>query len=124
MENNEQFNDPTMTTPEAEGVYGAPTGSEKAFAILAYFGILWLIGLLKAPEKDVPYVKNHVNNGIILCIVGVASGVVAAIPVVGWIVSMVVGVASLVFAIIGIVKACQNTTYTLPVIGEKFVLIK
>ena len=123
MENNEQYNDPTIMDP-ASGVAGEPTGSEKAFAILAYFGFLWLIGLLKEPEKDTAYVKNHVNNGIILTIVGFASGVICAIPVVGWIVAGVVGIASLVFAIIGIVKACQNQTYLFPVIGEKIVLIK
>ena len=123
MENNEQYNDPTMSA-ESEAVYSAPTGSEKAFAILSYFGILWLIGLLKAPEKDVPYVKNHVNNGIVLCIVNVAAAVLNAIPVVGTIVYAVVGLAAFVFAIIGIVKACQNTTYTLPLIGDKFVIVK
>lgn len=124
MENNEQFNDPTMNAAESEAVYGAPTGSEKAFAILSYFGILWLIGLLKEPEKDVPYVKNHVNNGIILCIVNIAAAVLNVIPVVGTIVYGVVGLAAFVFAIIGIVKACQNTTYTIPLIGDKFVIIK
>ena len=123
MDNNEQYNDPTMMDPAA-GYTGEPTGSEKAFAVLAYFGLLWLIGLLKAPEKDTAYVKNHVNNGIILTIIGVASGVVAAIPVIGWIVAAIVGVATFVFAIIGIVKACQNQTYLFPVIGEKFILIK
>ena len=102
----------------------APAGNAKLFAILSYFCPLWLLGLLIEPEKNDPYVKNHVNNGIILTIVGVASGVIAAIPVVGWIISSVVGIASLVFAIIGIVKACQNTTYILPLIGDKFVLIK
>ena len=124
MENNEQFNDPTMNAAESEAVYGAPTGSEKAFAILSYIGILCLIGLLKEPEKDVPYVKNHVNNGIILCIVNVAAAVLNVIPVVGTIVYGVVGLAAFVFAIIGIVKACQNTTYTIPLIGDKFVIIK
>ncbi|SCW36019.1 Uncharacterized membrane protein [Ruminococcaceae bacterium YRB3002] len=124
MENNEQFNDPTMNAPESEAVFATPTGSEKAFAILAYFGILWLIGLLKDPEKDVPYVKNHVNNGIILCIAGVAAGILNVIPIIGNIASIVLYVAITVFAIIGIVKACTNTTYTIPLIGDKLVLIK
>ncbi|MBP5260940.1 MAG: DUF4870 domain-containing protein [Clostridiales bacterium] len=124
MENNEQFNDPTMNAAESEAVFGAPTGSEKAFAILSYIGILWLIGLLKAPEKDVPYVKNHVNNGIVLTIVGVAGSILNVIPVIGNIASAVIGLACLVFAIMGIVKACQNTTFTIPLIGDKFVIIK
>lgn len=123
MENNEQYNDPTMMDPTA-GVSGEPTGSEKAFAILAYFGLLFLVGLLKAPENQNPYVKNHVNNGVLLTIAGFASGLIAAIPVVGWIVAGVASVALTVFAIIGIVKACQNQTYLLPIVGEKIVLIK
>ena len=124
MENNAQFNDPTMTT-SAETF--EPTSNEKAFAILAYFGILWLIGLIKDPEKDSPYVKNHVNNGIILCIAGVASSVICGLLsfiVIGAILAPIIGIALTVFAIIGIVKAAQNQTYKLPIVGDKFTLIK
>ncbi len=40
----------------------------KAYKILSYIGILWLIGLL-VPEKDEKDLKFHVGQGIILSIV-------------------------------------------------------
>lgn len=95
----------------------APTGNAKIYAILAYFGILCLIGLLAEPEKNDPYVKNHVNNGLILWI---ASTICAFIPFIGW----AVDVALIVFMIMGIVAAAQNNYYTIPLIGDKFQIIK
>ncbi len=95
----------------------APSGNGKLFAILSYFCPLWLLGLLIEPEKNDPFVKNHVNNGIVLSICGFVCGI---IPVIGWIAS----IAVLVFAILGIVAAAQDQQYTIPLIGDKFVIIK
>ena len=94
-----------------------PAGNAKLFAILAYFGIFCLIGLLVEPEKNDPYVKNHVNNGLILWI---ASTICAFIPFIGW----AVDIALIVFMIMGIVAAAQNNYYTIPLIGDKFQIIK
>ena len=95
----------------------APSGNGKLYAILSYICPLWLIGLLAEPEKNDPYVKNHVNNGIVLSICGVVCGI---IPVIGWIAS----IAVLVFAIMGIVAAAQDQQFTIPLIGDKFIIVK
>ena len=95
----------------------APAGNAKLFAILSYFCPLWLLGLLIEPEKNDPYVKNHVNNGIVLSICGFICGIV---PVVGWLAS----IAVLVFAIMGIVAAAQDQQFTIPLIGDKFIIVK
>ena len=103
------------------------TSNSKLFAILSYVGLLWLLGLLISPEKTSPFVRNHVNNGIILCIAGVASSVICGLLsfiVIGAILAPIIGIALTVFAIIGIVKAAQNQTYKLPIVGDKFTLIK
>ncbi|MBQ1292983.1 MAG: hypothetical protein IIY21_03010, partial [Clostridiales bacterium] len=50
----------------------------KLFSILSYVGILWLLGLLISPEKTSPFVRSHVNNGIIISIM-------ECIPFVGWV---------------------------------------
>lgn len=106
-----------MENFESNVVDTTPVGNDKLFAILSYIGILWLLGLLITPEKDHAFVKNHVNNGIILTIAGIICGI---IPVVGWIASIVV----LVFAIMGIVKAATGELFTIPVIGDKIQIIK
>lgn len=89
----------------------------KLFSILAYVSPLWLLGLLIAPEKTSPFVRNHVNNGIVLTIVG---AILCCIPFLGWAADIVV----CVFAILGIVAAAKNNYYTIPLIGEKFKILK
>lgn len=88
----------------------------KLFSVLAYFGILWLVGLLAA--KDDPFVKFHVNQGLTLFLFGVALGVVAVIPIIGWIVSIVGSIFSFVCFILGIVNACKGEMKPLPLIGK------
>ena len=96
-------------------------GDNKIFNVLSYVGILWLIGLLAKPnEQDVRF---HVNQGILLTIAGFAAGIVAIIPVLGWIAAGVVGIAVFVFAIMGIVNAVKGEQKELPLIG-KFKILK
>ena len=90
----------------------------KLFSIFAYIGLLWLLGLLISPEKTSPFVRNHVNNGIVLSIFGGAACAICWIPILGWIVCGVVGVACCVFAIMGIVAAAKTQYFTIPLIGK------
>ncbi|MCR4702547.1 MAG: hypothetical protein K5665_02665 [Saccharofermentans sp.] len=96
----------------------------KLFSILAYIGLLWLLGLLISPEKTSPFVRSHVNNGILLSIVCGIATAICWIPVVGWIIEGVVGVACCVFAIMGIIAAAKTQYYTIPLIGSKFKILK
>ena len=89
----------------------------KLFSILSYVGVLWLLGLLISPEKTSPFVRSHVNNGIVLCIVG---AILAVIPFVGWVAEIAVAI----FAIMGIIAAAKTQYYTIPLIGEKFKIVK
>lgn len=98
------FNNTTDTTSDYDT---ADIEENKIFAILAYIGILWLVGLLAA--KDSKFARFHVNQGIVLFIAALLS----VIPIIGWIWSMVV----FVFAIIGIVNAATGKAKELPLIG-------
>ena len=93
-------------------------GNSVLFSVLAYFGPLFLIGLLVSPEKDDPFVKCHVNNGIWLFIVCVAGGIIAGIPLLGWIIGALVELGTLIFFIIGIVKAINGEMYEYPIVGS------
>lgn len=85
-------------------------------SILAYLGILVLIPIFA--EKNNRFVHFHANQGLILFIASFASGVISFIPYLGVIVNVVVSVAVLVFAIMGIVNACQGEAKELPIIGD------
>ena len=95
--------------------------NDKVFGILSYFGILWLVGLLAGKTE---FAKFHANQGLVLFIAGIIIGAASAIPIVGWFVIAPVGsIATLVFAIMGIVNAAQGQMKPLPLIG-KFQIIK
>ncbi len=97
----------------------------KVFAVLAYLGILWLVGLLAAKES--PFARFHVNQGLILFICGIAL-YFASIPLmflgIGFILLPVTQLAWLVFAIIGIINAAKGEAKPLPLIGKLFTLVK
>ena len=82
----------------------------KVISILAYIGLLFLIPLLAAPNSK--FAKYHTNQGLVLFIVdiivgiavGFVCGILAFIPVIGWIIagliSFVAGALVLVLMII------------------------
>ena len=90
--------------------------------------ILFLIPMFV--YKESPYTKFHVNQGIVLCILDVAGGIVLGIvsavlgwiPFVGWIISgllsLAFGVFVLVLMILGIVNAATGKAEPLPIIGK------
>ena len=89
----------------------------KLFSILAYISVGWLLGLLITPEKTSPFVRSHVNNGIVLCITG---AVLACIPFLGWFCE----IAVVVFMVMGIIAAAKTQYFTIPVIGDKIKIVK
>jgi uncharacterized membrane protein len=98
----------------------ADVAANKTISILAYLGLLFLIPLLAAPQSQ--YARYHSNQGIVLCIadiiVSVALAIVGWIPVIGWIISSVLGIAVTVMMIIGIINAATGKAKDLPFIGK------
>lgn len=88
----------------------------KIFGVLSYIGILFLVGLLAAPESK--FAKFHANQGCVLFIAAVAVNVVWVVPILGWIVGFFGWIAVLVLAIMGIVNALNGKMEKLPLIGD------
>lgn len=96
----------------------------KVMAILAYFGILFLVPLLVA--KTSPFARFHTNQGILLCIAGVAVGIVLNILVVifaaiSGLFVMLTGLLSIIFGL-GIINAAKGEMKELPLIGKYRIL--
>ncbi len=99
----------------------------KIFAVFAYIGILILIPILGAPQSR--YARFHANQGLILLLFSIALGVLTVLasallfiaPVLSIILQIplsLVGIAELVFAILGIVNAATGKAKELPLIGR------
>ena len=99
-------------------------GTAVAFAIMAYFGPLWLLGLLVPPYKDLFYERNHVNNGIMMFIASCATLIVSRIFIVGWIIAIMVGIVLTVFTVLAVIAAARRRHYTLPIVGDKIHIVK
>lgn len=97
--------------------------SNKGMAVLAYLSWLVLVPLLAAPQSR--FARFHANQGLVLAIAStiwsIASGIIANIPFIGWIISIVMGLGSIFFfvlMIIGIVNAVNGEAKELPLIGK------
>ena len=104
----------------------------KFMAILAYFGILVIIPILAAKESK--FVRFHSNQGLILCIAAILYSVCYSILStiiisiswrLAWIMSIIglLGLAFLVWFVIGIINAANGRAKELPLIG-KYKLLK
>lgn len=88
----------------------------KFMAILCYLGILIVIPFLVAKESK--FVKYHINQGLCMIVFILILGVVSYLPIVGWIVGAVSGIASLILCLMGILNAARGEAKELPLVGR------
>ncbi len=117
----EKFNEFNNTADTTNEYAPADIENNKVMAILAYFGLLFLVPLLAA--KDSKYARFHTNQGLVLFLAEIVSSVVGLVPLIGGILSGICSIFLLVVAIIGIVNAATGKAKELPIIG-KISLIK
>lgn len=99
----------------------------KVMAIIGYiFPIIFFIPLVSDASKSSPYAKFHANQQLILllfAVVGYFASGILTLAFIGILLFPLVGIASLVFMIMGILNAVSGLPKKLPVIGG-FTLIK
>lgn len=93
----------------------------KVMAILAYLSWLVLIPLFAASNSK--FARFHCNQGIVLWLAGVVASIVGFIPVLGWILTPILGIVTLILSVLGIINAATGKAKELPVIG-KYTIIK
>lgn len=101
----------------------ADVNQTKSLAWMSYLGVLFFVPLLVYQQS--PYTKFHVNQGLVLFIVEVGSGILQRvfhfIPLVRIFSGLalgIVGIFTLVFSIMGIIYAAQGQARELPLVGQ------
>lgn len=98
----------------------------KAFAIIGYIvPVLFFIPLV-TDAKESPFAKFHANqqlNLLLFAIVGSVASSVLTFILIGFLIGPIVAIASLVFAVIGVINSINGEMKPLPLIG-KFSLLK
>jgi uncharacterized membrane protein len=90
----------------------------KMNAVLSYIGILILVPLLSDEAKKSPFAKFHLNQGLVLLIAEIALSVVWMVPVLGWLVGFVGGIALFVFWIMALIGAVNGEMKRVPILGD------
>ena len=107
--------------PINEPYAGQLTSNAKLFSILSYVGLLWLLGLLIRPDKECPFVRNHVNNGILLSIGFGAYSIigfgVGFIPYVGRLINLGIYGCLVFVMVFGIVSAARTKIFNIPLVN-------
>ena len=106
-----------LNTPDVTAQFDAQDiEANKLVAALSYLGLLVLIPILAAPNSR--YARFHSNQGLVLLIASMLVGVIGVIPILGWILAAVGGIATFVLMILGIVNAIGGRAKELPIIGK------
>ena len=87
----------------------------KLMAALSYIGILVLIPLFAS--KNSKFVKFHVNQGLVLCLLAIACGFMGKLKLIGWIFN-ICSIVVFILAVVGIIYVFQGKAKELPVVGN------
>lgn len=92
----------------------------KVIAGLAY--LLFFLPLIACPDSK--FGRFHANQALLLLIVAIAGNtILALIPIFGWVLMPLYGIAVFAFGILGLVNALGGKAKPLPIIGQ-FTIIK
>lgn len=94
---------------------------KKMTDIVAY--ITWVGLIIAFVMGDRERSKFHINQSLVIWLVGTVAGLVNVVPLVGWMVSLVGGIFCAVCWFIGIVNAIQGIEKPVPFLGQ-FQLLK
>lgn len=118
--NQNPYNNPYTAQSEQYIPDPADVEKNKVMAGLAY--LLFFLPLIACPDSK--YGKFHANQGLLLFIVGLAGNLILGIiPIIGWILMPIFGIAVLVLAIMGLINGLNGKAKELPIIG-KYRIIK
>ena len=103
------------------GAGGAPQSAglqSNLVAALSYFFITAIVFLLLEPYNKDRFVRFHAFQALFLGFASIGGHVVLSlIPILGWTLMPLWSLVVLVFAVIAAIKAYQNETWSIPVIG-------
>jgi len=92
--------------------------NSKVASVAAY--ITWIGFLIAVVMRDPTdrYTAHHMNQALVLNVIGFVAGALNIIPVIGNIAGLVIGVGVFVLDIMGIARAATGSTEPLPFIGD------
>lgn len=89
---------------------------KKVTGIVAYLTAIGLIIAFVAGDRE--GAKFHLNQALVLVLANIILGMLGAIPLIGWLFSVVGGIFVLICWIIGLVAAIRDEEKEVPLLGS------
>ena len=89
---------------------------QKLTDVVAYLSWIGLLIAFVAGDRE--NCKFHLNQSLVIWLAGVVLGVVAIVPILGWIVAFVGWIFLIVCWFIGIISAASGTEKEVPLLGR------
>lgn len=86
-----------------------------AMAMAAY--VVFFIPLLTEDKND-PFVKFHIKQGITLFVAWMAAGFISLVPIIGWMIAPFLSLSIFALIVIGVDRAHKGEQKPLPLIGK------
>lgn len=107
--------------PEVSNSSQGVVSEGKTTAIIAYITIIGLIiAFIMNNDKKNSFAAYHIRQSLGIGLTGLALSVVAALPILGWIVSGLGGIFLFVLWIMGLISALNGQEKPVPLLGEKY----
>ena len=90
--------------------------SKKLTDVVAYLSWIGLIIAFVAGDRE--NCKFHLNQSLVIWLAGIVLGVVAIVPILGWLVAFVGWIFLVVCWFIGIISAASGTEKEIPLLGR------
>ena len=87
-------------------------------AVISYITWIGFFAALVMGDKSDSFTMQHINQALVLNLLGLIGGVLAVIPLLGWIASGLISIAVLVLDWMGVYRAATWNSEPLPFIGE------
>ena len=109
----------TTVPPSQAAVAGA--AEDKTVAILAYVTIIgFIVAIIMYQGNKTQVGSFHLRQALGLVVTGLAGGIVAGVPILGWIVWFFVAIGLLVLWFLGLVSAIRGDMRPVPILGEHY----
>ena len=114
--NYDNYEAPKSTPPASQTGADTDAGTDRYLALLCYLGPLFLIPYLTRRDSD--FIKFHSNQGLLLLIADIVIGLASLLFIIGGIVGVVGRVFIIICFIKGIISVLNGKKDPLPVIGN------
>ena len=108
-----------MSSPEATAA--TPLVEDKTVAILSYLTIIgFIVAIFMYQNQKTRLGAFHLRQVLGIVVTGIAGGICAVVPILGWIVWFFTAIVLLVLWVMGLLSAVRGDMRPVPLLGEYY----